>query len=77
MLGGPWDLVITYNWDYNPTCNWGTPISPLRRITSRYKSNYKWLLNFIGLQVPPVPDANGSWMSVSVGNAGVRFAGLA
>ena len=24
-LGGPWDLVATYNWDYNPTCNWGNP----------------------------------------------------
>ena len=23
VLGGPWDLVTTYNWDYNPTCNWG------------------------------------------------------
>ena len=25
LLGGPWDLVTTYNWDYNPTCNWGNP----------------------------------------------------
>ena len=26
-LGGPWDLVTTYNWDYNPTYNWGKPHS--------------------------------------------------
>ena len=25
ILGGPWDLVTTYNWDYNPTYNWGNP----------------------------------------------------
>ena len=23
VLGGPWDLVTTYNWAYNPTYNWG------------------------------------------------------
>ena len=21
-FGGPWDLVTTYNWDYNPVYNW-------------------------------------------------------
>ena len=25
VLGGPWDLVTTYNWDYNPTYNAGNP----------------------------------------------------
>ena len=25
VLGGPWDLVTTYNWDYNPTYSWGNP----------------------------------------------------
>ena len=24
-LGGSWDLVTTYCWDYNPTYNWGNP----------------------------------------------------
>ena len=35
LLGGPWDLVTTYNWGYNPTHNWVTPISPFREIISR------------------------------------------
>ena len=36
LLGGPWDLVITYNWDYNPTDLVGvTLIGPFRRIISR------------------------------------------
>ena len=26
LLGGPWDLVTTYNWDYIPTYNWGNSI---------------------------------------------------
>ena len=26
LLGGPWDLVTTYNWGYKPTCNWGNPL---------------------------------------------------
>ena len=52
-------------------------MSPLRRIISRYKPNYKSILSFMGLQVPPVPDVNAGLMSASVGNAGVRFAGLA
>ena len=25
VLGGPWDLVTTYNWAYNPAHNWGNP----------------------------------------------------
>ena len=29
LLGGPWDLVTTYNWAYNPTCNWGNPYKPI------------------------------------------------
>ena len=29
VLGGPWDLVSTYNWDYNPTYNWGNPYKPV------------------------------------------------
>ena len=29
ILGGPWDLVSTYNWDYNPTYNWGNPYKPI------------------------------------------------
>ena len=33
LLGGPWDLVTTYNWDFNPILIIGlTPISPFRRI---------------------------------------------
>ena len=23
LLGGAWDLVTTYNWDYNPPYTWG------------------------------------------------------
>ena len=30
VLGGPWDLVSTYNWDYNPTCNRGNPYKPIQ-----------------------------------------------
>ena len=22
LLGGPWELVIPYNWAYDPTSNW-------------------------------------------------------
>ena len=29
LLGGPWDLVTTYNWCYNPTYNWGNPYRPI------------------------------------------------
>ena len=29
VLGGPWDLVTTYNWDYNPTYNCGNPYKPI------------------------------------------------
>ena len=29
ILGGPWDLVNTYNWAYNPTYNWGNPYKPI------------------------------------------------
>ena len=29
LLGGPWDLVTTYSWDYNPTFNWGNPYKPV------------------------------------------------
>ena len=35
ILGGAWDLVITFNWDYNRTYNWGSPISPFRGVVSR------------------------------------------
>ena len=35
LLGGPWDLVTTYSWDYNPTYNWGNPLSPFRGIIRR------------------------------------------
>ena len=34
VLGGPWYLVTTYNWDYNPTYNWG---NPLKSIQGYYK----------------------------------------
>ena len=46
-----WDLVITYNWGYNPAYNWGnpTPISPFRR--KGYKPSYKYLVGPMGLQV--------------------------
>ena len=26
VLGGPWDLGTTHNWDYNPTYNRGNPL---------------------------------------------------
>ena len=29
LLGGPWDLVTTYNWDYKPTYNLGNPYEPI------------------------------------------------
>ena len=29
LLGGPWDLVTTYNWDYTPTSIWGNPYMPI------------------------------------------------
>ena len=29
LLGGPWGLVTTYNWDYIPTYNWGDPYRPI------------------------------------------------
>ena len=31
ILGGPWDLVTTYNWAYNPTYNppkWAYRVTP-------------------------------------------------
>ena len=28
-LGGPWDLVTTYNWAYNPTYHWGNPLKSI------------------------------------------------
>ena len=36
-LGGPWDLVAAYNWDYNMTLLiiGVTPISPLKGIVRR------------------------------------------
>ena len=34
VFGGPWDVVSTYNWAYNPTCN-DKPISGvIRPVTS-------------------------------------------
>ena len=30
VLGGPWDLVITYNRDYNPPDSWGNPYKPIQ-----------------------------------------------
>ena len=30
LLGGSWDLVTTYNWDYNPAYNWGKPYKPIK-----------------------------------------------
>ena len=37
LLGGPWDLVTTYNWDYIITLLLigVTPLSPFRGIISR------------------------------------------
>ena len=29
VLGGPWDLVTTYDWDYNPPYNWANPYKPI------------------------------------------------
>ena len=29
LLRGPWDLVPTYNWAYNPTYTWGNPYKPI------------------------------------------------
>ena len=29
-FSGPWDLVITNNWDYKPTSNWGNPYKPIQ-----------------------------------------------
>ena len=30
VLGGPRDLVTTYNWDYNPTYKRGNPYKPIQ-----------------------------------------------
>ena len=35
VLEGSWDLVTIYNWGYNPTYNWVTPIRPFRGVISR------------------------------------------
>ena len=29
ILGGPWDLVTTYNWAYEPTYTWGNLYKPI------------------------------------------------
>ena len=35
LLGGPWDLATTYNWDHDPTYSWGNPYKPSRGIIIR------------------------------------------
>ena len=29
LLGGPRDLVTTYNWNYSPAYHWGNPYKPI------------------------------------------------
>ena len=43
-IGGPWDVVATCNWEYNPTYEGATPTSPVRgnisRVISPVMSSY-------------------------------------
>ena len=31
VLGGSWDLVTIYNWEYNPIYTWGNPYTSTSR----------------------------------------------
>ena len=52
LLRGPWDLVTTYNWAYNPIYNppkWEYRGCP--NYKWGYNASFKWLLSPMGLQV--------------------------